>query len=554
MLSINRIGPAAVPRDAARFMVPMRDGVRLAADAYLADPAAPNAVVLVRLPYDKDGAYCFMPEIGRYFLARGYNVVVQDVRGKFRSEGATEFAVHEADDGRDTIQWITERPWCDGNVVMWGDSYYGYTAIAAAIGGHPALRAIAPRVTGSQLSTVLEYGDGTRDVEPTAHKAYCSTHYVDRDRYEWEIDWSRRPLRAAFEEFFERLGRRSANFDAEFDGGARFVPPPLKALVESRPVPALYTIGWFDNCAIWSWHDVRALSRDPGWAARLFLRLEAIDHENYWLGHSPVAPRDDHAADPDALRRLLPRYLDPAVEFFDAVLGRSDGLAALPRVRYEVCHGGWRESAAWPPPDASGLEFFLAADSPPRLAEAAAPEEEALAWTHDPSDPVPSPGTNPFAALLDPPDLGPLADRDDVLRFTGPAVPADVDLVGTATLLLRLSASAGAAVHARLLDVDPGGGAFLIARGRLRFDAPPAGDEAVLDLRGVAYRLRAGHRLALDLTSSDFPEYVVEGPDGADPWTSLPGAPVTRTVTVGGARPSCLRIGRWEAGDLRSDP
>nr|BFE78368.1 hypothetical protein GCM10020093_009690 [Planobispora longispora] len=171
-----------------------------------------------------------------------------------------------------------------------GDSYYGYTTIAAAIGGHPALKAIAPRVTGSQLSMVLEYGDGTRDVEQTARKFYFASHYVDADRYEWAPDWSGRPLRATFERFFEQIGKRSANFDAEFTGGSRFVPPPVKALVESRPVPALYTIGWFDNCAIWSWHDVRALARDPEWAERLYLRLEAIDHENYWLGHAP-SPR-----------------------------------------------------------------------------------------------------------------------------------------------------------------------------------------------------------------------------------------------------------------------
>ncbi|WP_083982439.1 CocE/NonD family hydrolase [Actinomadura hibisca] len=553
MPNIKRTGPAPVPDDAGQAMIPMRDGVRLAADLYLSDDGGPAAVVLVRLPYDKDGEYCFMPEIGRYFAARGYHAVVQDVRGKYRSEGATEFAVHEVDDGYDTIQWITEQAWCDGAVVMWGDSYYGYTAIAGAVGGHPALRAIAPRVTGSQLSTVLEYGDGTRDVEQTTRKFYFASHYVDADRYDWEPDWSARPLRGTFESFFERLGRRSPNFDGEFDGGTRFMPPPVKALLESPPVPALYTIGWFDNCAIWSWHDVRALAQDPAWAEHLRLRLEAIDHENYRLADSPVSLEDDHAADPAVLDRMLPRYLDPAIEFFDAVLGRSGDLAALPRVSYEVCHGEWRESGAWPPEQVSDLEYFLSAEPSPGLVAEALPEEGVLRWTHDPSDPVPSLGVNPFAVLLDRPDLGPQGERTDVLRFIAAPVSQDTDLIGTATLLLRLSAPAGANVHARLLDVTPDGSAFLITKGQIRLDVPLDDQEAVVDLLNVAYRLRTGHRLALDVMSSDFPEYVIECPAGDDPWDAIPGAPTTREITVGGARPSCLRIGAWQPERLRRD-
>ncbi|MDL4813699.1 CocE/NonD family hydrolase [Actinomadura opuntiae] len=541
MLNIERVGPAAVPADADQVMIPMRDGVRLAADLYRAG-SSPGPAVLVRLPYDKDGAYCFMPQIGRYFAARGYTAVIQDVRGKYRSEGATEFGVHEADDGYDTVQWVAEQPWCNGDVVMWGDSYYGYTTIAAAISGHPALKAISPRVTGSQLSTVLEYGNGTRDVEQTSRKMYFATHYVDADRYEWEPDWASRPLRATFDEFFGQLGKRSPCFDAEFSGESRFVPPPLKALLESRPVPTLYTIGWFDNCAIWSWHDVRALSRDPGWSEHLYLRMEAIDHENYRLRDAPVGPSDDHAADPAALERMLPGYLDPAIEFFDAVLGGS--VERLPHVRYEICHGEWREDDVWPPRQANAIEYFLTPDG---LSTEPLERESAAQWTHDPSDLVPSASTNPFAVLFDRSDLSAIGRRDDVLRFTGPASTEDTDLIGAVTVLLHLSAPAGAHIHARLLDVAPDGAAFLIAKGQVRFDAPH--DAAVLDLQEVGYRLRAGHRLALDVMSSDFPEYVAECPAGADPWTSRPGAPVTRRITLGGSRPSRLRIGAGPLGD-----
>nr|BFE78369.1 hypothetical protein GCM10020093_009700 [Planobispora longispora] len=72
-----------------------------------------------------------------------------------------------------------------------------------------------------------------------------------------------------------------------------------------------------------------------------------------------------------------------------------------------------------------------------------------------------------------------------------------------------------------------------------------------MDLQSIAYRLRAGHRLALDIMSSDFPDYVPEAPDGTDPWDSLPGEPVTREIALGGPRPSCLRIGAWQPEQLR---
>ncbi|MBW8481225.1 CocE/NonD family hydrolase [Actinomadura parmotrematis] len=551
MLNIRRVGPAAPPPDAAQAAVPMRDGARLAADVYLADGGAPGPAVLVRLPYDKDGAYCFMPAVARRMTARGYHVVVQDVRGKYRSEGAAEFAVHEAGDGRDTIEWIAGRPWCDGDVVMWGDSYFGYTALAAASAGHPALRAIAPRLTGSQLSTVLDHGDGTADVEQTSRKAYFATHYVDAGRYEWQPDWTARPLRAAFDAFFAQTGTRSANFDAEFEdgpGAGRFRPRPLQALLDAPPVPVLYTIGWFDNCAVWSWHDVRALAQDARWAPHLYLRMEPIDHENYHLADAPIAPADDHTANGAALARLLPRYLDPALEFFDAVLGRSGDLAALPRVRYEICHGDRREAASWPPPGTPGRTYHLAASPSPHLAEAPEPRASRVEWVHDPSDLVPSAAADPFAALFDRSDLSGIAERADVVRFLAPAAGADTDLVGAAVLLLRLTAPAGAAVHARLLDVDAAGAARLIAKGQVRVAGAAENAEVALDLQSVAYRLRAGHRLALDLMSSDFPDHVPESPAGTDPWTALPGAPSPRSVAVGGAGASRLVIGARPPG------
>ena len=141
---MDYIEPAPLDARAEQAMVPMRDGMRLATDVYLPPRPAGLPAVLVRLPYDKCARYTFMPQIAPFVTDRGYAFVVQDVRGKFRSEGETLPFVHEVEDGYDTLEWIAAQPWSDGAVGMWGDSYYGYTQWAAVASGHPALRPSSP--------------------------------------------------------------------------------------------------------------------------------------------------------------------------------------------------------------------------------------------------------------------------------------------------------------------------------------------------------------------------------------------------------------------------
>ena len=141
---VESLGPAEIDPRADQQMVPMRDGVVLATDVYLPDGPGPFPAVLVRLPYDKNGRYCWMPFISRHFTDRGYAFLPHDVRGKFRSEGEVNAFVHEIDDGYDTIDWVSRQPWSNGRVGMWGDSYYGFTQWTAVASGHPALKAMSP--------------------------------------------------------------------------------------------------------------------------------------------------------------------------------------------------------------------------------------------------------------------------------------------------------------------------------------------------------------------------------------------------------------------------
>jgi predicted acyl esterase len=525
-LEFERIGPA--PRDprASEHMIAMRDGVRLATDLYLAADA-PAPVVLIRLPYDKCGVYTAMPATAAHMNERGYHVVVQDVRGKFRSEGETVMFTHEAADGYDTIDWIVAQPWCDGAVAMWGDSYYGFTQLAAASAGHPALRAIAPRLTGTRLGALPSRrpGERTSEVEMGVHRLYPCTYFQSNDVFEWAMDWTRVPLADAVEEWFATIGERSPTYDAWLHDPEAIERFPLGHPFDAPPVPTLMTIGWWDNCAPWQWADHEVIAARPDWAAREYLLLEAIDHENVDLADVPVGPH--HVTD-------LARAIDPGLDFFDVFVRGMGDPAAVPRVRYTIAGTGTVvESDQWPPADATTLEWQLTV-----------PGEEHR-WRHDPDDPVPSPVENAFAFLAEYPDERALADRADVLAFRGTVIDDDVVLAGPVTFEANVASTGPEMdVFVRLCDVDRAGAAHLIARGQVTvYDAQePAG--VSVSMGHTAYLLRAGHHLRLTVASSDAPEFVVAPGTGEHRWHAT-----TRTVNDQRLTDATVRISTIPADD-----
>lgn len=536
----TRVTARPVDPRAFEVMVRMRDGVRLATDVYLPegdDGDTPGPTILTRLPYDKNGEYTFLPEVAAYVTARGYRMVVQDVRGKFRSEGETLLFVNEAADGYDTLEWLIRQPWSDGVVGMWGDSYYGYTQLAAASTGHPALRALAPRVTGTRLGALPmpRAGDATSEVEMFVHRLYPVTHFQAADTFEWEPDFSRRPFAAVVEEWFATVGERSASYDLWMPHPVELRRFPFGHPFDAPPVPILQTIGWFDNCAPWQWADIALVAERPGWAQGQYLLIEAIDHEN-------TAFADRGRAEEEQRAEMLPRYLDPALDFFDVFLRGIGAPDDLPRVRWEVTGlGEMRTAPAWPPPEARALELHL--DPAGALAPVAAPDAVARTWTHDPADLVPSPVQNAFGFLLEYPDERGLAARDDVLIFDAP--PADAPLVLAGPVALRATmASSGPEMDlfARLVDVAPDGAAHLIARGQLTLLDAREPTAVEVDLGHAGYALAAGHALRLTLASSDFPEFVPAPGTGAHRWLATDTATNEQTVVLGGADGAVLRV------------
>ncbi|MEV6343804.1 CocE/NonD family hydrolase [Actinoplanes sp. NPDC051851] len=537
-LPVDRAEPAPVPESATQHLVETRDGVRLATDVYLpADAPGPFPVALTRLPYDKNGRYTFMEQIAAYLTARGYAVVVQDVRGKFRSEGETLPFVHEAADGYDTIDWIVRQEWSDGRVGMFGDSYYGATQWAAVSSGHPALKAITPRVTGADgIRPDAWVRDG---VMPFFGLVYYLAYWTDRHAYLFEPDGARRPFAALAEEVAASIGVRSPMLDRIVPETRPVAAYPFGHPFDAAPVPVLHQVAWFDNCLQFGLEDWTALADRPGWAPLQYFRADSTDHENFHLDDVPVPPELHHGENDAALARMLPRYLDDVVEFFDVFVKQTRDRKTLPRVRWHHGHDGPRTASSWPPPGVRTREWFL---TPEALVTEAPSGSDALTWAHDPADLVPSLIPDSFSAVLYDADESEVHDRPDVLTVTTAPFAAPFDLAGPVTATLTVGTDGPSAhVYLKLCDVAPDGRARMLLRNQKRI----AGGEpapVTFDLTQIGYRVRPGHRLRLHVASSDFPLFLPHPGTGENPWLAERTAVTTQTLLTGGDQPSALTV------------
>lgn len=519
--------PDPVPDTATQCMVRMRDGVRLATDVYLPEET-PVPAVLVRLPYDKNSRYVFMEDVARRLMDRGYALVVQDVRGKYRSEGDPIGPLSEVRDGYDTIDWVSKQEWCTGDVGTFGDSYYGFTQWAALTSEHPAHKAMVPRVTSMNLPQFsnVRHGDVV-DVPWLQFAQYVAHCWTGAYMHTEPFDFSVTPLTEVFERFFDEVGERSLWYDLMIP---RDIPVPVYGEghpLRSRPIPTLHCVGWFDNLATLSMRDYMAFRADS--AARPYHHLHAnsCDHENYHLSLVPIQPSDDHDSNDEALQRMLEGYIGPAIDFFDVYLSKTAPADSVPAVRWHLGHVGFRESDTWPPRDTRAMTVYLqglggAAESGGFLTPEPPTEADTGEWVYDPADMPRSTVDDSFAFLFEYPDESSLASRPDVLTFESEALDEPLDLAGPIDLFVRVSSTAPTTdIYVKLCDRGPDGSVHQIVRGQGVLLAPGPSELCRIEMGHTGYRVRPGHRLHLQVSSSDYPEFPPNSGTTADRWTAV---------------------------------
>jgi len=508
-----------VPRSeiAARarpVMIAMRDGVHLATDVYLpAGRQAPAPVVLVRTLYDKGSAFTFLPRLADVFNERGYAFVAQDVRGRGRSDGERRPLEHEVADGYDTLDWIARQPWSDGRAGMFGDSYLGFTSLAAAVSGHPSLKAIVPRMIGTDRA--VDH-DGVYSMELVE---WAANYLMDDRNYARRVDWSVAPLSDVIE---RSTGRACPPYDrlrALTVAGPKVANEAFFGTADPQGailVPTLHWTGYWDLRCESCIADYIAMRGRPEIAERQYLMLDAIDHEFYPLGYDGPAAGLGEAPSPEVIEELIPDYTDAVLEFFDRHV-RGEAGPEIPRVRWNLSRAGWQTAPDWPPPG-TGIR-----DVP------VLPDDEADSWRHDPADPVPNLPANPWSILSSQPDERAVESRADVLTFTSDELATAIDLAGPAYVRLSIHADAPSMhVVAKLVDVWPDGAARRMMLGARLVGAAEYGAEVEIRLGHIGYRVQPGHRIRVEVASSCYPFYELHPGTDDDPWTAVN----RRAVTV----------------------
>lgn len=538
--------------DETTFVI-ARDGTRLATDLYLPRGRGRFPAVVARTPYGKRSNPVWFPAIGRLVADNGMAFVAQDTRGHYDSDGSLRpFA--EADDGWDTLEWITAQPWSDGSIAVFGESYVGFTAIAAAATGHPSVRAAAVRNATTDIRGDWLRHQGVLRLEFVLRWALAA--WSGKDNLAPEFDWTVRPLRQIVPALSADIGadRVPRILDAWASGaGPDRVWPGEQAwpaLVDRLRVPTHLTTGWWDLFVRGAIRDWGRLATRGAVGTRIV--AEPTDH----AGHDwSDGPTEDPLADLEALAARMPSILSSELAFLRRhLLGHDEGTPAV--ASWTLTHGGIRHTTAWPPPGATPLTLHLvdggqARRGPEGGGLARRPDRIpiAVAWRHDPADPVPALEGEAMDGWFHRPDDRVTQVRDDVLTFTSDAFRRPLDLTGPVVAeLVIASPLVGGHVMAKLTDVYPDGAARRIADGAALL-VPGVGDVvARVELADTGYRVRPGHRLRLDVASSAFPRYDLHPGTTEDPWMARRTKPSRFSLRTGPGG-SCLHLTVWRTVD-----
>jgi len=521
----------------------MRDGATLKADVYRPDDKEKHPAIVVRTPYNKipSAPSDFLSPVEAAFA--GYAMVIQDTRGRFSSEGEFSPGRSEGQDGYDTVENIAAESWCDGNVGMVGASYLGRNQWDAALEAPPHLKAIAPHVIGagyvseSGMSGVKELETGIswfatmaldmiakmakqgKDVSGMSDQVhYAMTHFEEVCNF--------LPLKDIpyfkFEGLQEGFMRR---FSDENLKGKKTEEELLWAY-EKIQVPCLQSAGWYDMSV-----------------AHIFLNFFKMKEK----GGSPIARQGQHiimgpwvhgsklhnfigalnfgAYGSGAGAFMISRHL----AYFDKYLRGIESKYLVP-IRYFVMgRNRWKNADTWPLPETQWQRFFLHSrghansDAGDGVLSREEPgKESADIFVYNPLDPVPTRGgrLNPdLNQAAGPQDQSVNEKRMDVLCYSTPELKEEMEITGPLKLHLFVSTSAvDTDFFVKMVDVYPNGLAINVAEGAIRARyrksilkpqpvIPGEIEEYVIDLASTSNVFRKGHRIRIDITSSNFPRF-----------------------------------------------
>ena len=615
-----------------------RDGVELSTDVYRpADPDTgnpiedPRPVILDRTPYDKTGGRL---RHGEWYAARGYVIAIQDVRGRFDSDGAFYINRHEAEDGADTVEYLAGREYCDGNVVTLGTSYGAWVQNALATQDPDGLAGMFVNMGAANgrtktfrhngafeqrwLAWALTLGAGFAHeslADPEVQQVFADVDV--REVFEnGPIQRGESPLATLpqYEEWaFEIMTTAAAsgeywqnpsvNFEAHYDGSA--------------DVPTVYAGGWYDSYTGATCDNFRGLADRKDSDHYLLMgpwthlaRLPGGHDHSEQLLFPPLTWEHPTAGDLAFGGNATRKYRETRKRFFDHYV-RGEDTWDMSRVAYflmgtgdghrtdegRLFHGGeWRSTSEWPPADTEMTRFYAHGDGTLSIDKPTA-DESATTYEFDPTDPVPTIGGNTSSYLTyEPreesveayplgdrnivdfagrggydqrtdedtfgatPPYGPLSGRDDVLVFRTPPLDSPVEIAGP--IRVRVFAETDCPdtdFTAKLVDEHPESADYpdgydlnlsdSICRARFRgyrdepdFVEPGEVYEFYMEPYDTANRFKEGHRIRLDVSSSNWPRFDVNHNTGGPLYTDREYTVATNTVHHSAEYPTQIEL------------
>lgn len=536
----------------------MRDGISLSATILLPPEEGPHPVVLIRTAYNR------MMYLDSYFPKNGMALVVQDCRGRYESDGEFYPFVNEAADGFDTLEWIGQQPWCNGSIGMFGNSYLASTQLLAAPEGSRFLQVLNPCFMAGDCWRRAYYCGGAFSLaliwswicfEVASRVSHANTMpLLDIPKVLKTL-----PLLALDQASTGEQAPSWRDFVSHSTYDDYWKNLSICDKYEKFSMPVLLIGGWYDNYAAETVANYQGLREHAATSALRDSHRMLIGPWPHGInGSSTLGDVDFGPAaltENDASRRWLRTMLTG---------GKAVDFQAAPIRIFVMGINQWRDEYEWPPARTRFTRLYLREDA--RLAlDEPSPKETPDAYTYDPADPVPTLGGNHSIGSYNPGlyeflkpgpfDQRAVENRNDVLVYTSDQLEKDTEVTGHVLLKLYASSSAlDTDFVARLTDVAPNGRSINITEGVLRarfrddiHGVPSLLDpgeiyEFTIDLQVTSNVFLAGHRIRLQITSSNFPLWDRNLNTGENPTTGIRMQSARQVVFHDTDRPSHLLL------------
>ena len=529
--------------------VKMRDGVTLYADIYRPVREGKYPVLVTRTPYgvQREGVHAALFK----FAENGYVVVNEDVRGRFESEGKWTPFMDEGKDGYDTIEWAAKQAWSNGKVASIGGSYLGNNQWLAGAEAPPHLAAMFPAVASTSIYHNWAYLGGAYRLSFNFGWGVVRMPHRIMQPQNWHTDKTS-PADLKYDKILRHVPLGDGDLESSHSAVAHY-RDWLKhetydsywkgAGVEDRfdriKVPVHTIGGWWD---IFLAGTINGYVGMKGKGAKMIV--------GPW-GHGPSRKFGEQDFGPGAMRDLFALEL----RWNDRWLkGIQNGVDTEPPVElYYMGANQWRKEADWPIPGTTYKPMYLSGN---RLLSFAKPHHSGeQSYIADPENPVPTLGGNNCCGsptVAGPVDQRPIESRPDVLSYTSEAMTEPLTIAGPVKMSLFASTDGkDTDWMVKLVDVAPNGYAMNIAEGilRARFRegldkvkllTPGQTYEFTVDMIGTANVFLPGHKIRVDIMSSNFPQFSVNPNTGEPLATAGVGRKAKNTVFQGGANMSAI--------------